>query len=54
MKKSQVLQLHPDTLALKSERLGALPLINHFLQRLDLEARLDRCVPTQDRRIRLA
>ena len=53
MQKSQVLQLRPDTLALKSERLGALPLINHFLQRLDLQARLERFVPTRDRRIRL-
>jgi transposase len=40
-------------LCLRSERLGALPLINHFLDRLDLEARLDRFVPTRDRRIRL-
>jgi transposase len=53
MEKSQVIQLRPDALALQSERLGALPLINHFLQRLDLEARLDRFVPTRDRRIRL-
>ena len=53
MEKSQVLQLRTDTLALQSERLGALPLINHFLQRLDLQARLERFVPTRDRRIRL-
>ena len=30
-----------------------MPLINHFLARLDLEARLDRFVPTRDRRVRL-
>ena len=35
---------------LHSERLGPLPLINHFLQRLDLEALLDKYVPTIDRR----
>ena len=35
---------------LHSERLGPLPLINHFLQRLDLEALLDKYVPTTDRR----
>ena len=53
MRKSQVLHLSTDALALQSERLGPLPLINHFLQRLDLEARLDRFVPTRDKRIRL-
>ena len=35
---------------LHSERLGPLPLINHFLQRIDLEAIIDRHVPTNDRR----
>ena len=53
MPKSQVLHLRTDSIALQTERLGALPLINHFLQRLDLEARLERFVPTLDRRIRL-
>jgi transposase len=53
MIKSQVLHLRTDALALQSERLGSLPLINHFLQRLDLESRLDRFVPTRDRRVRL-
>jgi transposase len=42
-----------DNLALHSERLGPLPLINHFIRRLDLEALLDRYVPTKDRRVRL-
>ena len=42
------------TPTLKSQRLGSLPLINHFLDRLGLEAHLERFVPTIDRRIRLA
>ena len=53
MLKSQALHIRTDALALKTERLGPLPLINHFLERLDLEARLERFVPTHDRRIRL-
>ncbi len=53
MPKSQVLRCRSDALALHTERLGPLPLINHFLERLDLEARLKRFVPTRDRRIRL-
>jgi Domain of unknown function (DUF4277) len=35
---------------LRTERLGPLPIINHFLQRMGLEAVLDRAVPTADRR----
>jgi transposase len=35
---------------LHSERLGPLPLINHFIERLGLPALLDRHVPTADRR----
>jgi hypothetical protein len=38
---------------LHSERLGPLPLINHFLQRIDLQSILDRYVPTTDRRCAL-
>ena len=53
MHKSQVLRIRSNALALHTERLGSLPLINHFLERLDLEARMDRFVPTNDRRIRL-
>ena len=53
MPKSQALHIRTDALALKTERLGPLPLVNHFLERLDLEARLERFVPTHDRRIRL-
>ena len=40
-------------LALSTERQGPLPLINHFLHRLELDARLDRFVPTRDRRVRV-
>jgi transposase len=36
--------------SLRTERLGPLPLINHFLQRSGLEELLDRYVPTRDRR----
>jgi len=43
----------PADLTLMTERLGPLPLINHFLTRLDLEARLGRFVPTADRRVRV-
>jgi transposase len=53
MHKSQALRIHTEELALQTERLGPLPLINHFLACLDLEARLERFVPTNDRRIRL-
>ncbi len=37
-----------------SERLGPLPLVNHFMEQLDLEETLERFVPTRDRRCRLA
>jgi len=40
-------------LTLSTERLGPLPLINHFLSRLSLDGRLDRFVPTKDRRVRV-
>ncbi len=50
---SQALHLRTVAIALQTERLGALHLINHFLGRLDLEARLDRFVPTQELRVRL-
>ncbi|MFQ5745458.1 MAG: IS1634 family transposase, partial [Acidobacteriota bacterium] len=38
---------------LRTERLGPLPLVNHFLKRLGLFEILERHVPTQDRRVRL-
>ena len=46
--------LDPADLTLTSDQLGPLPLINHFLRRLDLDARLDRFVPTADRRVRVS
>ncbi len=39
---------------LRTERLGPLPLVNHFLARLDLAATLARHVPTEDRRVAMA
>jgi hypothetical protein len=36
--------------ALTTERLGPLPLVNHFIERLGLIGLLDRYVPTTDRR----
>lgn len=53
MSSCQVLPLSPDVLKLRNERLGPLPLINRFLDRLGLEELLERFVPTNDRRIRL-
>jgi uncharacterized protein DUF4277 len=40
-------------LRLLTERLGPLPLVNHVLERLGLEALLDRFVPTKDPRCAL-
>jgi len=40
--------------SLQSERLGPLPLVNHFLQRIGLEELLDKHVPTRDRRSTVA
>lgn len=34
---------------LQSERLGPLPLVNHFIQRMGLEDTLDRYVPSDQR-----
>ena len=42
--------LSPSELGVLAERLGPLPLINHFLQRLGLLELLDRHVPTTDSR----
>jgi hypothetical protein len=39
--------------ALKTERLGPLPLINHFLERMGLETLLGKHVPATDRRCRV-
>jgi transposase len=40
----------PERFALRSERLGPLPLVNHFLQRMGLEHLLERYVPSAERR----
>ena len=39
---------------LESSLLGAMPIVNHFLSRLDLDAALDRAVANDDARLRLA
>jgi transposase len=44
----------PTGFALKTERLGPLPLINHFIERIGLEALLEQHVPTTDRRCTIA
>ena len=38
---------------LVTERLGPLPIVNHFLEKLGLEALFDTFVPTKDKRCRL-
>lgn len=43
-----------DSLSLESRRLGALPVINHFIARLGLEPLLKRFVPTPDPRTRVS
>ena len=51
------MQAPPSTKArfsLHSERLGPLPLVNHFLQRIGLEQLLDKHVPTRDQRSAVA
>ena len=45
--------LSADELRLESQRLGPLPLIQHFFERLELGELLERFVPTRDRRTRL-
>jgi len=42
-----------DAVGLRTERLGALPVINYFLTTIGLEAILDCFVPTTDRRVKL-
>ena len=53
MTRRQEAILLKDEFRLRTERLGPLPLLNRFLARLDLDARLERFVPTKDRRIRM-
>ena len=42
-----------ENFALSTERLGPLPLVNHFIERLGLTELLDQYVPTTDRRCAL-
>ncbi|MGH2675968.1 MAG: IS1634 family transposase [Actinomycetota bacterium] len=44
----------PGPFELASEALGPLPVVNHFLARIGLAGRLDRHLPSDDRRLRLA
>ncbi|MCA1738161.1 MAG: IS1634 family transposase [Actinobacteria bacterium] len=53
MHRGQAPPWQPELLALSVERLGPLPLINHFLERLALEAHLECFVPAIRRRLRL-
>ena len=41
-------------LALRSHLIGGMPIVNHVLHRLDLDAALERAVPHDDARLRLA
>jgi transposase len=41
------------SLEVQTQRLGPLPLVNHFLKRLRIESLLEKFVPTTDRRCRL-
>jgi len=50
MSGTQAPSSHQARFSLHSERLGPLPLINHFLRRIGLEGLLDKHVPTRDRR----
>lgn len=43
-----------DPYALRTELLGALPIINHFIDRIGLAASLERFVPHDDARLRVA
>jgi hypothetical protein len=44
----------PQALQLHTQRLGPLPLVNHYLERLGLLGLFERFVPTTDRRCRLS
>ncbi|MHB8195655.1 MAG: IS1634 family transposase [Vulcanimicrobiaceae bacterium] len=50
MPRAQVPRRGDAQFTMQSERLGPLPLVNHFLQRSGLEELLDRYVPTTDAR----
>jgi transposase len=53
MNKCQGKSLPVVELKLKTERLGPLPIINHFMDKMGLDCLLDRFVPTDDKRVRL-
>ena len=53
MGKCQQQFLPVDKLYLQTQRLGPLPIINRFIERLRLEQLLERFVPTKDKRVRL-
>lgn len=53
MKRTQATASHSDRFALISERLGPLPLVNHVVARMGIEALLERFVPTADARCRV-
>ena len=53
MNHMQAQDVSPGGFALRTERLGPLPLINHFIERIGLEPLLERYVPTVDRRCAL-
>jgi hypothetical protein len=44
----------PAPLALRSQRLGCLPIVNFFLARIGLAEHLQTCLPADDARLRLA
>ena len=44
----------PADFSLKTERLGPLPLVNHFIERMGLAALLEKYVPTTDPRCRVS
>jgi len=43
----------PQSFELRKERLGPLPIVNHFMDRLGLDALLEEFVPAEDSRVRL-
>ncbi len=38
---------------LRSEKIGALPILNHFIERLRLEQWLRECLPPEDKRVKV-
>ena len=38
---------------LRSEKIGALPILNHFIERLRLDQRLRECLPPEDKRVKV-